>query len=546
MTAFPRIPSARYPAFLAALPGLAGGAAIVVGAAVLLGWLENWERLKRVGPGFVAMNPTSAALFICAGLALLVFVQPQRSPTMTLVGRVLAMAITLIALTKFCDVFLKWLPNVDEILFADKLANPQDRLPNRMAPNTALNFVLIGLAISTIDLQTKRFSFSQALAILAGLGALLPITGYAYGTRPFQGHPAFIPMAIHTAIVFLILAIGIFFASRSAPLTQVFLSNEPSGILARRLFPLAVFLTLVFGWLRLWGERHDLFDNEFGTALLAVALSILLALLVRWAIWTISRLEEERVAANVRLQELNRRKDEMIAVVSHDLCSPLTGFRMVIDLLRENPAEASGELLDLMDHSAKRMVFMVRGLLDVAKLQSDAPALEFGDVVVSDVIRESMEPLKMNANAKHIQLQLVSPEMEPVIRADRLRVSQIFNNLLSNAVKFTSEGGKVSVTIEQHGDGVRVKVQDTGLGISQNDLPHVFDKFYQASTKSTAGEAGAGLGLAIVRELVLLHHGRIDVDSALNRGTTFIVFLPGRVAEISSGNDIIAAAEPLS
>jgi signal transduction histidine kinase len=174
------------------------------------------------------------------------------------------------------------------------------------------------------------------------------------------------------------------------------------------------------------------------------------------------------------------------------------------------------------------MVSMVRGLLDVAKLQSDTPAIELGDVVVSEVIRESMEPLKMNANAKHIGLELATPSAEPVVRADRLRVSQIFNNLLSNAVKFTSEGGKVSVIVEPHGDGVRVKVQDTGLGIAQSDLPRVFDKFYQASTKSTAGEAGAGLGLAIVRELVLLHQGRIDVDSAVNRGTTFSVYLPGR------------------
>jgi signal transduction histidine kinase len=519
------VPPARYPGLLATLPVSAAIVAISAGVLVLVGWAQDLETLKRVLPRLVAMNPTTALLFILSGAALLLIAKPGPA-RLKFASRALAGVVAFVALIKFVDVFANWLPNVDTVLFAAKLQDVRDHLPNRMAPNTALNFLLVGLALATVNAQRKRFSFSQALAILVGFGALLPITGYAYGTRAFQGHPAFIPMAIHTAVVFLILALGVFFVSRSAPLTQVFLSNEPSGILARRLFPLAVILTLCLGWIRLWGERHDLYDNEFGTALFAIALSILLAFLVRWAIWTIGRLEEERAAANLRLQELNRRKDEMIAVVSHDLCSPLTGFRMVIDLLRENPAEASGELLDLMDHSAKRMVSMVRGLLDVAKLQSNAAALEFGDVIVSEVIRESMEPLRMNANAKHIRLELVTAPDEPVIRADRLRVSQIFNNLLSNAVKFTSDGGEVTVTVAKHGKGVRAKVLDTGLGIPQTDLPHVFDKFYQASTKSTAGETGTGLGLAIVRELVLRHGGRIEVDSAVNRGTTFTLFLP--------------------
>ncbi len=527
----------RLSAFVAALPRVAATAAILVGALVLVGWARDVETLKRIVPGLVAMNPTTAILFLCSGVALFLAAAPNQTAGIKIAARALAVIVIVIALTKFVDVFVKWLPDVDQILFAQKLNTDREPMPNRMAPNTALNFVLVGLALATIDLRTRHFSLSQAAAILAGFGALLPITGYAYGARPFQGHPAFIPMAIHTAVVFLMLALGVFFASRSAPFTQTFLSNEPSGILARRLFPLAVLLSLLLGWIRLWGERHELYDSAFGTALFAIAFSILLALLVRWAVWTICRLEEERAAANLRLHELNRRKDEMIAVVSHDLCSPLTGFRLVIDLLRENPANPSGELLDLMDHSARRMVSMVRGLLDVAKLQSDTVPLEFADLVVSEVIRESMEPLAINANAKNIRLELHSAPSEPIIRADRLRVSQIFNNLLSNAVKFTSSGGEVHVTVEPQSDGVRVKVQDTGLGIPKDDLPHVFDKYYQASTKSTAGEAGTGLGLAIVRELVLLHGGRIDVDSTLSRGTTFTVYLPATPPEAVATED---------
>ena len=520
------INSRRYPSILATIPAFAGGTAIIAGALVLCGWHWELETLKRVLPTLVAMNPLTATLFVCAGSALLTVAVPGAAPAIKTAGRILAALVAVIGLLKLADLFVDWLPNFDEIFFHRELTNVQEPVPNRMAPNTALNFVLIGFAIMTVDLRRKWYRASQALAILAGFGALLPITGYAYGARSFQGHPAFIPMALHTAIVFLILALGVFFASRSAGLTRVFLNDQPSGVLARRLFPLSIFLTLLLGWLRLWGDRQGLYDDAFGTALFAIALCVLLALLVRWAVWTIGRLEAERAAANARLQELSRRKDEMIAIVSHDLCSPLTGFRMVIDLVREDPARATGELLDLMDHSARRMVAMVRSMLDIAKLQSDDFALELSDVRVSDVIRESLEPLAINANAKDISLELNPSPSEPMVRADRLRLSQIFNNLLSNAVKFTPSGGQVSVRVEPEGETVRVIVKDTGVGIPSHDLPHVFDKYFQAGTKSTAGEPGTGLGLAIVRDMVRLHAGRIDVESTVGQGTTFTVCLP--------------------
>jgi signal transduction histidine kinase len=415
------------------------------------------------------------------------------------------------------------------VFFTSKLTLAGDVMPNRMAPNTATVFLFIALALWSLDLSPKGWSPTHAFAIIAGFGALLPLTGYLYGVASFDGIASFIPMAVHTALTFLLLATGLFFTQTAAAShTEVFIANDSRGVLARRLFPSAVLVMLGIGWVRLWGERHGFYDNAFGTALFALLSSVVLVVLVRWTITTVGRVEAEREVAKAKLQNLNRRKDEMIAVVSHDLCSPLTGFRMVIDLMRENPERPSEELLNLMDHSAKRMVSMVRGLLDISKLQADETTLEFEQGVrVSDIIREALEPLEINASAKQITLDIeVAPE-EPAICADPLRVSQIFSNLLSNAVKFTGHGGTVSVALHPDGDGVRVKVHDTGLGISEPELPHIFDKFRQTTTKATDGETGAGLGLAIVRELVLLHKGRIDVTSQVNRGTTFTVFLPG-------------------
>jgi signal transduction histidine kinase len=516
---------AKLPALLAALPVAAARIAIGVGVVVLAGWSFQRENLKRLLPGLAAMNPATAVLFVLAGIALILSV--RRNPARQ-VARFLAAIIVAAAVAELLEFAGLWHSVVDEFLFRSQLDAPGNGLPNRMAPNTVFNFLLVGAALLTLGSRGKLLSLSQALAIVVGFGAILPITGYAYGISSFTGLASFVPMGPYTAALFLLLGGGLFFAVPDAPLAQIFAMNDARGALARRLFPLAILSTLFLGWLCMWGERHALYDKVFGTALFAVVLSIIFAFLVRSTVWTFGKLEAERAAVLAHLHDLNRRKDEMIAVVSHDLCSPLAGISLVIELLRRGKTEDTAELLDLMDQSTRRMTSMVRGLLDLAKLQFEELALEGEDLLVSDVIRRSMEPLAISARAKHIALQFHAESQEPLLHADPLRLAQIFNNLLSNAVKFTASGGSIDVTLDALPDGVRVTVRDTGLGIPKNDLPHIFDKYYQAATKATGGEIGGGLGLAIVREAVLAHGGRIDVTSELNQGTAFIVYLPSK------------------
>ena len=515
------------PAPLLALPPLASGFAVCIGILVLIGWSFDLEPLNRVLPGFPAMNPASAALFILTGIALASALR-SRSPATAVMGKVLSVIVVLAGASEFLEFLGICRSPLDEVLFAAKLSPTHDALPNRMAPNTALNFLLAGLAILLLDTRGRR-SLGQLLAILIGLGAILSITGYGYGVRSFSGLTPIIPVALYTAVTFLILAAGIFFAVPHASLPEPLAMNDPRERLARILrigFPLAVLLTLFLGWLCVWGERHQLYESAFGTALYAIILSLLFAVLVRWAVSAVRKLEAEHAVANARLRDLDRRKDEMIAIVSHDPCSPLTGFRMVIDVLREKKGAPTDELLGIMDQSARRMVTMVRRLLDISKFQADKVELELEDVLASDVVRQSMEPLAINANAKRITLQIHVAPGEPMLRADRLRLSQIFSNLLTNAVKFTSNGGTVDVTVEPAAEGVQVKVRDTGLGIPEDELPRIFDKYRQTTTKATDGEDGTGLGLAIVRELVLLHAGEITVASEVNRGSVFTVRLP--------------------
>ncbi len=217
-----------------------------------------------------------------------------------------------IAGAKLIGLGLQWYANVDQWLFAEKLSGAASEIPNRIAPNTAFNFVLIALSLLSLDLPAKRFSISQAFALLAGFGALLPITGYAYGVKSFQGLASFIPMALHTAITCMLLALGLFFAREATPLAQLFATNDSRGVVARRLFPLIILLTLVLGWLRIEGERRGLYEAAFGTALFAVVLCLLFVVVVRWTVWTVGAIEAERDALNDSLFQSRWRLEESL------------------------------------------------------------------------------------------------------------------------------------------------------------------------------------------------------------------------------------------
>jgi PAS domain S-box-containing protein len=309
------------PILLKVLPAAASVFAICVGVLVLAGWFFDVELLQRVLRGFVAMNPATAFSFIVAGLALALSIRQNQTEAGRRLATTLSAIVLLISLAKLIGIAANWHPNVDEWLFASKLAAAEREMPNRMAPNTAFNFVLVGLSLLTLDVSTRRFSPSQAFAILTGFSALLPITGYVYGVQSFRGVASFIPMALHTAITFLILAAGIFFARPSAPLAQLFATWEPRGAMARRLFPLAVLLALLLGWLCVWGERHNIFESAFGTALLAITLSVLFVILVTWTVSTVGNLELERAAANRALLESKRQlqeaHDQMELILNH-------------------------------------------------------------------------------------------------------------------------------------------------------------------------------------------------------------------------------------
>jgi signal transduction histidine kinase len=235
-------------------------------------------------------------------------------------------------------------------------------------------------------------------------------------------------------------------------------------------------------------------------------------------------------------REAESMKDEFFALVSHELRTPLTSIIGYLELLREDLGDGDGDdpalaqraqFLAVVDRNARRLLRLVGDLLFVAQVEAGKLSLEEGEVDLEAVACESVEAAGPRAARGGVELVL---EVEPVgvCRGDRDRLAQALDNLVSNAIKFTPDGGRVTVRLSRAGESAVLEVEDTGIGISDEDLRRLFERFFRTRRATSAAIPGVGLGLTIAQAIVHGHDGVISVDSEDGRGTTFRVELPLR------------------
>lgn len=241
------------------------------------------------------------------------------------------------------------------------------------------------------------------------------------------------------------------------------------------------------------------------------------------------RFLEQEQTARAAAEQANRIKDEFLAVLSHELRSPLNPILGWIKLLRTGTLDAAktAYALETIERNAKLQTQLIEDLLDVSRILRGKLSLTMIAVDLSLVIESALETVRLAAEAKAIAITLQIDPTSGSVVGDAARLQQVVWNLLSNAVKFTPNGGRINICLESKGDDVQIQVSDTGKGISPEFLPHIFEYFRQADSTTTRKFGGLGLGLAIVRQLVELHGGTIQADSAgEGQGSCFTVRLP--------------------
>ena len=251
---------------------------------------------------------------------------------------------------------------------------------------------------------------------------------------------------------------------------------------------------------------------------------------------------EKLVVAEQRLrteaERANRAKDEFLAIVSHELRSPLNALRGWSHLLATTqpfePAlveRAAKAIKRNVDHQTR----LIDDLLDTSRIVSGKLNIDRRTVNLVEVVLAALEAVRPTAAAKNIELRFTPVDSGITVMGDAGRLQQLVSNLLSNAVKFTPERGAISVSLQKNGERMQLLVRDNGIGIAPEFLPHVFDRFTQADTSAARRAGGLGIGLALVRHIALLHGGQVRADSpGLGRGATLTVDLPAVSQSVSA------------
>lgn len=237
---------------------------------------------------------------------------------------------------------------------------------------------------------------------------------------------------------------------------------------------------------------------------------------------------EER-AKREAAEESDRRKDEFLAILAHELRNPLAPLQNALNLLKipDLKPDMAAMAHKMMNRQLQHMVRLVDDLMDVSRITRGKIDLHMENVSLCDVIESAVETAEPLISEKNHTIEIEKPSKPIMVRADFVRLSQVFSNLLNNAAKYMDHGGLITVTMEQSNNYVLLHIKDTGIGIAPEKLPTVFDLFTQVDSSLTRSEGGLGIGLTLVKSLVEMQKGIVEARSdGLNSGSTFTVTLP--------------------
>ncbi|QJD98969.1 response regulator [Massilia forsythiae] len=237
----------------------------------------------------------------------------------------------------------------------------------------------------------------------------------------------------------------------------------------------------------------------------------------------------ERARAEQALQEADRRKDEFLATLAHELRNPLAPISNAVHLMRRpDGRRVTDRLMGIVERQVKQIVKLVDDLLEISRITRGKIELDRQVVELADAVRDAVETSRPLVERAHHQLTVSLPEQPLTVLADSMRLTQIVTNLVNNAAKYTEAGGHIWLSAMHEGDDVAIRVRDNGLGIPDSELPRVFEMFAQAHQHAAvSGADGLGIGLAIVRKLVEMHGGTVEAHSAgVHQGSEFVVRLP--------------------
>jgi len=534
----PPVPASASPSSASArATGIAAIVCSSIGLLVLAAWTLDPET-ARGALGGIAMPPNTALGFLVAGASLWM----QRQPRITALIRIPALALATVVLglgaISFAERIFDLHLGLGRLLFESRLATYPDLSSSGMATNSAVAFLLAGVALLALDAPFKWWGrTAQWLATAGLLIASAAIVGYLYDVRALYQVDSAAAMAVSSAIAFFALHAGLLFARSDASWPGVLLAKDAGGTMARRLLVAVCAVPLALGWLLIHLNKDALASREAGVALLVVALTAVLMMVVIRAATTvrageaaIQALLEREADARLQAERANNAKNDFLAVMSHELRTPLNAIIGYSSLMTEGipdePTTAQQRQLNRIHASAQHLLSLIEQVLTLSRMElQEQPA--FSPVRVAELAEDSAAMVAPQAREKQIDLTVVIDDDALVIDTDEAKLRQALVNLMGNAVKFTDHGYvRLRVSRPADEDRVRFTVEDSGPGIPAEYLERIFEAFWQIDQSASRRAGGVGLGLHVTRGIVRSLGGDISVHSTPSEGSAFTIRLP--------------------
>ena len=527
---------------------------ILLGTAVLIGWVADISWLKTILPGRISMKANTAIGFLCSGLALWILLRNSALR----IARYLSVAFSFLVLSigalSLAEYVFHLDLKIDQLFFLDRAQFPY---PGRIAQITAINFCAVGIGLLLLSRRYRNGSAAQFPVVFVGLSAMLAIMGYIYGV-PFYGSLGYTSMALPAGVGFLVLSLSMLGCAPEAGIVSLLSSTRPAGWLSRKLLAAAIALPFILGFAAIHTPRL-LGNARLMVAALVVAQIVLFTVLIWISISRLNASEEEEELAKEALaasEQMLRQSQKMEAIgvlaggLAHDFNNLLNVIVGYSELLIKDASlvRLHRSKVEKIAKAGETATALTRQLLAFSRQQVLQPkALDLNQIIGSTdgylhrLIKENIE---------------ISTSLDPGLMAtviDPTQLEQILLNLVVNACDAMPQGGKLHIetanmVLEQPiaaqagvvpGTFIRLKVTDTGIGMDEETRAHIFEPFF---TTKPVGK-GTGLGLATVYGIVKQSGGFINVESKVGRGTTFLVYLPGSRVAISQDSRNAEASE---
>jgi signal transduction histidine kinase/ActR/RegA family two-component response regulator len=512
--------------------------ALVGGVSSFIGWYADVPRLTDWLATGISIQPNAAIAVTIAAIGLLLFRFGFRRS-----GGAVGVVVAAIGATVLIEYATGIDLGIDRLFVFDRAWGSLGVVaPGRMGPPGAVSWTILGLAmVFASSSSTRRWprAMAPALSLVTMSIASLTLLGYLYGVTALYTVPLVTIIALQTSTFILAVSIGVTIAVPDRAPMRIVNDTSPAGALVRRILPAVIVVPIVLGLLRLWGEQGGLYDLATGTASRTMAEIILLSALLWWAAATIGKQAEARRQAEIQLveslREADRRKNEFLATLAHELRNPLAPLRHAVELMKLKVPD-DRVLIRTSNVIERQVVLMARlldDLLDIGRITSDKLELRREHADLTTVLRDAVDMCR--PLVQQYEHDLTFLVREPIIvDADPARLGQVFGNLLNNACKYTDRRGRITVTLARDGDDAVVTVADNGIGIPADKQASIFDMFSQVDRVLNRPHGGLGIGLHLVKRLIELHGGSVAVHSdGAGRGTEFTVRIPALPA--SSG-----------